>query len=168
MAVAASISTNSRLTFSLADSPDLGTISQAVEIRAARTVENGTGAGQANAAWSARVTLAAGQVYSLDLTALSLSAFNLGGQLTLTNLRDVIVVNNATAAGRYLLYGVISPADVTGYAARLNRGADYRWSDYQDGIAVNAGNKMLYIANPSNGSVTFDIALAGVGTYSDT
>jgi len=168
MPVAASISTNSRLTFSLADSPDLGTISQAVEIRAARTVENGTGAGQANAAWSARVTLAAGQVYSLDLTALSLSAFNLGGKLTLSVLKDVIVVNNATTAGRYLLYGVISPADVTGYAARLNRGADYRWSDYQDGITVTAGNKLLYIANPSNGSVTFDIALAGVGTYVDT
>ena len=168
MPVAASISTNSRLTFSLADSPDLGTISQAVEIWSARTVENGTGAGQANAAWSARVTLAAGQVYSLDLTALSLSAFNLGGKLTLSVLKDVIVVNNATTAGRYLLYGVISPADVTGYAARLNRGADYRWSDYQDGITVTAGNKLLYIANPSNGSVTFDIALAGVGTYSDT
>jgi hypothetical protein len=168
VAVTANISTNSRLTFGLSDSPDLGSISQSVEIKTSRTVSNGTGAGQANAAWSARVTLPAGQVYSLDLTDLSLSAFNLAGKVSLSNLRDVIVVNNETAAGRYLLYGVISPADTTGYAARLNRGADYRWSDYQDGIAVTAGNKMVYIANPSNGSVTFDVALAGVGTYSDT
>jgi hypothetical protein len=168
MAVAASISTNSRLTFSLADSPAVGSISQAVEIKSSRTVDNGTGAGQANAAWTARVTLAAGQVYSLDLTALPMTAFNLGGKLALSTLKDVIVVNNETTAGRYLLYGVISPADVTGYAARLNRGADYRWSDYQDGVAIGAGNKTVYIANPSNGSVTFDIALAGVGTYSDT
>lgn len=168
MAVAASISTNSRLTFSLADSPDIGSISQSVELKSSRTVDNGTGAGQANAAWSARVTLAAGQVYSLDLTNLSLTAFNLGGKLALSTLKDVIVVNNATTAGRYLLYGVISPSDTTGYAARLNRGADYRWSDYQDGIAVTAGNKTIYVANPSAGSVTFDIALAGVGTYSDT
>ena len=168
MAVTASISTNSRLTFALADSPDLGSISQSVEVKTSRTVTNGTGAGQANAAWSARVTLAAGQVYSLDLTDLSLSAFNLAGKLTLSTLKDVIVVNNSTTAGRYLLYGVISPADTTGYAARLNRGADYRWSDYQDGIAVTAGNKMVYIANPSAGSITFDIALAGVGTFVDT
>lgn len=168
MAVTASISTNSRLTFALADSPDLGSISQSVEVKTSRTVTNGTGAGQANAAWSARVTLAAGQVYSLDLTDLSLSAFNLAGKLTLSTLKDVIVVNNSTTAGRYLLYGVISPADTTGYAARLNRGADYRWSDYQDGIAVTAGNKMVYIANPSAGLITFDIALAGVGTFVDT
>jgi hypothetical protein len=168
MAVTANISTNSRLTFGLADSPDLGSISQSVEVKTSRTVTNGTGAGQANAAWSARVTLPAGQVYSLDLTDLSLSAFNLAGKLSLSVLKDVIVVNNATAAGRHLLYGVISPADTTGYAARLNRGADYRWSDYQDGIAVTAGNKMVYIANPSAGSITFDIALAGVGTFVDT
>lgn len=168
MPVTASLSTNNRLTFALADTPDIGSLSQSVEVRTARTVANGTGAGQANAAWSARVTLAAGQVYSLDLTNLTLSAFNLAGRLALTNLRDVIVVNNATTAGRYLLYGVISPQDTTGYVARLNRGADFRWSDYQDGIAVTAGNKDIYIANPSNGSVTFDIALAGLGTYSDT
>jgi len=168
MAVTASLSTNSRLTFAIADSPAVGSISQSVEIKTSRTVENGTGAGQANAAWSARVTLAAGQAYSLDLTALPMTAFNLGGKLALTTLKDVIVVNNETASGRYLLYGVISPNDTTGYAARLNRGADYRWSDYQDGIAVTAGNKTIYIANPSNGSVTFDVALAGVGTYSDT
>ena len=168
MAVTASISTNSRLTFALADSPDLGSISQSVGVKTSRTVTNGTGAGQANAAWSARVTLAAGQVYSLDLTDLSLSAFNLAGKLTLSTLKDVIVVNNSTTAGRYLLYGVISPADTTGYAARLNRGADYRWSDYQDGIAVTAGNKMVYIANPSAGLITFDIAIAGVGTFVDT
>ena len=168
MAVTAALSTNSRLTFSLAEIPAIGQISQTVELKNSRTVENGTGAGQANAGWAARVTVAAGQVYSLDLTALPMEAFNLAGKLTLSTLKDVIVVNNETAAGRYILYGVISPADVTGYAARLNRGADYRWSDYQDGVAIGAGNKTVYIANPSNGSVTFDIALAGVGTYSDT
>jgi hypothetical protein len=168
MAVTANISTNSRLTFGLADSPDLGSISQSVEVKTSRTVTNGTGAGQANAAWSARVTLQAGQVYSLDLTDLSLSAFNLAGKVSFSTLKDVIVVNNSTTAGRHLLYGVISPSDTTGYAARLNRGADYRWSDYQDGIAVTAGNKMVYIANPSAGSITFDIALAGVGAFSDT
>lgn len=168
MPTAVSLSTNSRLTFSLADSPDLGTIVQDVELRAARTVTNGTGAGQANAAWASRVTLPAGQVYSLDLTDLPLSAFNLAGKLALSVLKDVQVIVNTATANRHILYGVISPQDTTGYVAKLNRGADFRWSDYQDGVAVTAGNKMLYIANPSGGSVVFDIAVAGVGTYSDT
>jgi hypothetical protein len=158
---------NTRLTFSLADTQLVGSVTGNVEVRSTQTVTNGTGAGQANVAWATEVTLAAGQVYSLDLTNLLASAFGYVGKVAVTTLRDVIVVNNETAAGRYLLYGVISPQDTTGYAARINRGGSYRWTDYQDGIAVTAGNKTLYIANPSSGSVTFDIGVAGVGSYSD-
>jgi hypothetical protein len=158
---------NNRLTFSLADAQLVGSVTGDVEVRTNQNVANGTGAGQANVAWGTRVTLPAGQAYSLDLTNLSASAFGYVGKVYVTTLRDVIVVNNETTSNRYLLYGVISPQDTTGYAARINRGGSYRWTDYQDGIAVTAGNKTLYIANPSGGSVTFDIALAGVGTFSD-
>jgi hypothetical protein len=158
---------NTRLTFSIADTQLVGSVTGDVEVRSTQTVANGSGAGQANVAWATEVALAAGQVYSLDLTNLSASAFGYVGKVAVTTLRDVIVVNKETASGRYLLYGVISPQDTTGYAARINRGGSYRWTDYQDGIAISAGNKTLYIANPSGGSVTFDIALAGVGSYSD-
>jgi hypothetical protein len=158
---------NNRLTFSLADAQLVGSVTGDVEVRTNQNVANGTGAGQANVAWGTRVTLPAGQAYSLDLTNLSASAFGYVGKVYVTTLRDVIVVNNETTSNRYLLYGVISPQDTTGYAARINRGGSYRWTDYQDGIAVTAGNKTLYIANPSGGSVTFDIALAGVGSYLD-
>ena len=158
---------NNRLTFSLADTQLIGSVTGEVEVRATQTVANGTGAGQANVAWATEVTLPAGQVYSLDLTNLPASAFGYVGKVAVTTLRDVIVVNNETTANRYLLYGVISQADTSGYAARINRGGSYRWTDYQDGIAVTAGNKTLYIANSSGGSVTFDIALSGVGSYSD-
>jgi hypothetical protein len=158
---------NNRLTFSLADAQLVGSVTGEVEVRTQQTVANGSGAGQANVAWATRVTLPAGQAYSLDLTNLSASAFGYQGVISVATLKDVIVVNNETTSGRHLLYGVISPQDTTGYAARINRGGSYRWTDYQDGISVTAGNKTLYIANPSGGSVTFDIALAGVGTFSD-
>jgi hypothetical protein len=158
---------NSRITFSLADTQLVGSVTGEVEVRSAQTVTNGTGAGEANVAWATEVALAAGQVYSFDLTNLSASAFGYVGKIAVSTLKDVIVVNNETTAGRYLLYGVISSSDTTGYAARINRGGSYRWTDYQDGVAVTAGNKTIYIANPSAGSVTFDIALAGVGTFSD-
>lgn len=158
---------NSRLTFSLADVQLVGSVTGEVEVRTTQTVANGTAAGQANVAWATSVTIPAGQVYSLDLTNLAASAFGYVGVVTVSTLKDVIVVNRETAANRYVLYGVVSPADTTGYAARINRGGSYRWTDYQDGIGITSGNKMLYIANPSGGSVTFDIALAGVGSFSD-
>jgi len=162
-----SITGNTRLTFALSDVQLVGSVTNDVVVRATQTVENGTGAGQANAAWASKVTLAAGSAYSLDLTSMPASAFGYVGRVSLTNLRDVVVVNNTTTAGRYLLYGVISPQDVTGYAARIGRGGSYRWTDYQDGITVTAGNKLIYIANPSNGTVVFDIAVAGVGSFLD-
>lgn len=156
-----------RLTFALADTQLVGSVTGTVEVKVSTTVENGTGAGQANAAWATEVTLAAGQAYSFDLTNLPASAFGYVGRVSLTALKDVLVVNSETAAGRYLLYGVISPQDTTGYAARINRGGSYRWTDYQDGIAVTAGNKTLYIANPTAFSVKFSLAVAGVGTFLD-
>jgi hypothetical protein len=156
-----------RLTFSLADTQLIGSVTGDVEVRSSVTVANGTGAGQANVAWATKVTLPAGQVYSIDLTNLAASAFGYVGKVNVATLKDVIVVNNETTANRYVLYGVISQADTTGYAARINRGGSYRWSDYQDGVAITAGNKTLYIANPSGGSVSFDLALAGVGTFLD-
>jgi hypothetical protein len=162
-----SLTGNSRLTFSLADTQLVGSVTGEVEVRSTQSVTNGTADGQANVAWATEVTLAAGQVYSFDLTNLSASAFGYVGKIAVSTLKDVIVVNNETTAGRYILYGVISQADTTGYAARISRGGSYRWTDYQDGIAVTAGNKVIYIANPSSGSVTFDVALAGVGTFSD-
>ena len=162
-----SLTGNTRLTFSLADTQLVGSVTGEVEVRAAQTVANGTAAGQANVAWATRVTLEANQVYSFDLTNLPASAFGYVGKINVTTLRDVIVVNNETAANRYVLYGVISQADTTGYAARINRGGSYRWTDYQDGIAVTSGNKVIYIANTSGGSVTFDVGLAGVGTFLD-
>lgn len=161
------LSGNNRLTFSIADTQLVGSVTGDVEVRTTQTVSNGTLAGQANVAWATKVTLPAGQVYSIDLTNLAASAFGYVGKINVATLKDVIVVNNETTSGRHLLYGVISAVDTTGYAARINRGGSYRWTDYQDGIAVTSGNKTLYIANPSAGSVTFDVALAGVGTFSD-
>lgn len=158
---------NNRLTFSIADSQLVGSVTGDVEVRTTHAVANGTGTGQANVAWATRVTLPAGQVYSLDLTDLAASAFGYVGKINVAKLKDLLVVNVETAANRFLLYGVISPADTTGYAARINRGGSYRWTDYQDGITVTSGNKMLYIANTSGGSVAFDIAIAGVGTFLD-
>lgn len=157
-----------RLTFSLADTQLVGSVTGDVELRQSQTVANGTGAGQANVAWATKVILPAGQVYSFDLTNLAASAFGYVGKIAVATLKDVLVINNETSANRYLLYGTVSAVDTTGYAARINRGGSYRWTDYQDGIAVTSGNRTVYVANPSGGSVTFDIALAGVGTFSDT
>ena len=165
MATAIAISTANRLSWSLSDAPTLGSAGEMYETSTTRTVANGTGSLQANAAWADLVTIPAGQVLSLDITNLSTAKFGIAGHVAFSTIKDVFVINKETTAGRYVLYGVASPSDVTGYAARINRGGEHRWTDYVDGISVNAGNKTIYIANPGADSVTLEIAICGVGTY---
>lgn len=164
-----SLTGNSRLSWSLADAQTIGTAGRTAEIKTSRTVENGTGAGQANAAWVNRVTIASGQVYSLELRNLGETVFGFAGKVVLTKLKEIICVVNTTTASRYVLFGVIGPSDTSAYVARINRGGDYRVADYQDGWTVTQDvNDVIYIANPSAGSVEIDIGVVGVGSYANT
>jgi hypothetical protein len=156
------------LQWSFTDTPVIGSLTESASISSSRTIANGTGEGQANVAWRDRVTISSGQTYSVSLDNLGATAFGYGGRVVITVLKEMRVNVRTTAAGRYVLVGVIGPSDATAYSARVNRGGDYAVADYLDGWAVNAGNKTVYIANPSGGAVEIDLAFVGVGTTQDT
>lgn len=168
MATTLSLTGNSRLSWSFSDSPTIGSLSESAEVRTSRTVENGTGSGQANVAWRDRVTIPAGQAYSLTLDDLGATAFGFAGKVVMTTLKEFMVVVNTTTASRHVLVGVIGPNDTTAFSARVNRGGDYRVADYLDGWPVTNSNKTIYIANPSAGAVEIDVAVVGVGSTADT
>lgn len=169
MPTSLSVTGNSRLTYAFSDTPEIGSLAESVELKTTRSVANGTGAGQANVAWRDKVTIAAGQVYSMNLLALGATAFGFGGKVVVNTLKEFMVVVNTTTASRWVLVGVIGPGDTTAYSARVNRGGDYRIADYQDGWAVtNNVNNTVYIANPSGGSVEIDVLVVGVGSTADT
>jgi hypothetical protein len=168
VATTLSLTGNSRISWSLTDDPTIGSLSESAELRTARTVENGTGSGQANVAWRNRVTIAAGQAYSIELDNLGATAFGFAGKVVVTTLKEFMVVVNTETASRHVLVGVIAPNDTTAFSARVNRGGDYRVADYLDGWAVTNNNKIIYIANPSGGSVEIDVAVVGVGSTVDT
>lgn len=168
MANAISITTASRLAWSLVDDPAVGAAGESYESSSALSVSNGTGSGQANAAWVGVVAIPAGQVLALDVTALATEKFSFNGVVNFSVIKEVLVINRETEAGRHVLYGVSSPSDTTGYAARINRSGEHKWADYADGVSINASNKMIYIANPGTAEVTLEIAMAGVGTYVST
>lgn len=168
MATTIDVTTNSRMTWTLSDAPEIGTIAETAELKVSRTITNGTGSGEANVAWRDRVTIPAGQTYSLELDNLGATAFGFGGKVVVSTLKDFLVVNRTTTLYAYVLVGVIGANDTTAWAGKVNRGGDYRVSDYLDGWAVNAGNKVVYIANPSAVACEIDIGVVGVGTLADT
>lgn len=161
-------SRSASLSWSFTDAPVIGTLSESASISTSCTIVNGAGEGRANVAWRDRVTIANGQTYAVDLTSLGATAFGYGGRIVMTKLKEMRVTVNTTTAGRYVLVGVIGPGDTTGYSAKVNRGGDYAVADYLDGWTITSGNKTVYIANPSDGSVEIDIAFIGVGTTEDT
>ncbi len=161
-------SRSASLSWSFSDAPSIGSLSESASISTSRNIANGTGEGQANVAWRNRVTIASGDTYSVSLDNLGATAFAFGGKVVMTKLKEMRVAVNTTAAGRYVLVGVIGPGDTTGYSARVNRGGDYAVADYLDGWPVTNTNKTVYIANPSGGSVEIDIAFVGVGSTVDT
>lgn len=169
MATTLTVTGNSRITYTLSEVPVIGSVSESAELRTSRNVENGTGTNQANVAWRNRVTIPSGQAYSLDLANLGATVFGFAGRVTMTKLKEVMVVNNTETAGRYALWGVIGPSDTSAYVAFLGRGGEYRTADYMDGRTVTANvNSVIYVANPSPGPVELDILLVGVGTFSDS
>lgn len=169
MANTLSASGSSSMAWSLADAPAIGSTSDAAGISAAWTISNGTAAGQANAAWRNRVTIANGETYAIELGNLGGNAFGFAGKVALTTLKEMMVTVNTTTAGRYVLVGCIGPSDATAYSARLNGGGMYHVADYSVGWPVTVGvNDVVYIANPSGAAVEIDVGVIGVGTYADT
>lgn len=164
-----SLTTNARLSYTWADSPAIGSLAESAELKTSRTVTNGTGSGEANVAWRDRVTIPAGQTYQLDLRDLGATAFGFGGRVVLATLKEFFLVNTETAAGRHVLVATVGPSDATAYAARVNRGGDFRVADYTDGWTVTAGvSDAVNIANPTAHAVTVELGVVGVGTTEDT
>lgn len=169
MATTLSGSTNTRVTWALADAPDIGSLSESAEIKLTRTLEHGTGAGQANVGWRERVAIPAGQTYTLELDNLPATAFGFAGTVSLATLKDFYLQNTATVAGRYVLVGTVGPADATAYSAKVGAGGEYRVADYLVGWpVVNNTSDTIHIANPSAAAITLELTLVGVGTIAES
>ena len=169
MPTSLSLTTNARLSYTWADSPAIGALAETAELKTSRTVTNGTGSGSANVAWRDRVSIPAGQTYQLDLRDLGATAFGFGGRVVLATLKEFFLVNTATDAGRHVLVATVGTNDATAYAARVNRGGDFRVADYLDGWPVTAGvSDIVNIANPTAHAITIELGVVGVGTTEDT
>lgn len=169
MPTSLALTTNARLSYTWSDDPAIGSLAESVELKTARTITNGTGANQANVAWRDRVTIPAGQSYALDLRDLGATAFGFAGRVTLATLKEFFVVNTNTDAGRYVLVATVGANDASAYAARVNRGGDFRVADYVDGWTVTAGaTDTVHLANPTAHAVTVEIGVVGVGSTADT
>ncbi len=138
---------------------------------------SGTGMGQVNLAYAKRLTFAAAP-QTLDLSSLlDLS----GASVNFARVRELIVANNATAAGAVLTVGAASGSPFTGfldsaglqtvYPATATSASTFasatwlRWSDpcstgSATGAITGSANKMLKL-DPGANSFTADVLILG-------
>lgn len=157
--------TNTRVTYTIADAPAIGSISDGAELKTTRRIENGTAANQANVGWREQATIPAGTTYTLELDNLGATAFGFAGTVIFSTLKDFYLINTATAAGRHVLVGTVGPSDSTAYSAKIGAGGEYRVADYLVGWpVVNNTSDTIHIANPTAYPITVELVLLGVGS----
>ncbi|NBV47260.1 MAG: hypothetical protein EBR86_16895 [Planctomycetia bacterium] len=157
-----------RGSFVVTEDPLFGLRTESVELKASTAYSHGTGPNQINAVASFSLTIPAATTATLDLMDVGQTAFQFGGRVAFTAVKELHAQNKETTAGRVALWGTAGANDATGYAARLDPGGSIHVSSPVSGFAVNNANRYLSIANPGGSPVTLDVLIAGIGTYADT
>lgn len=117
---------------------DDGTATDAVAANVALSLDNGTGAGQADSFWSNTYSIAAGQSQSIDLTALARSVFGASGSINIWKVKALLFRNLSTATG-FTVGG--TPSD--------------RWSGFSSsGTLVVAPEGLVLVTAPRAGLAT--------------
>lgn len=153
---------------------DLVTLTSAHNKTYTQTWTTGTGANQQQISWSDTVTISNGGTLLLDLstTATAGGAVHCNNGMGDCNFAKVkqILINVATLTTGYKITigGGDTPLALFDNASDklpIKAGGHFTYIDPVDGITVtSATDDLLLIANPSAGSVTFDIFISGTGS----
>jgi hypothetical protein len=157
-----------RMRTALTGTADHGTPRSDAELDCSLRLEDGTGANQANKCWHDQRTLGASASENLDLAGGLNDAF--GGAITFTAIKAILIkaaagnVNNVVI-GAAASNAFVGPFGASTHTLHLAPGASVLLLHPGAGWPVTAGTgDILKIANGGAGtSVTYDIALAGVG-----
>ena len=153
------------------DALDLTTVADVSQLAFARSLADGTAAGQADKLWHDRRTIAAGANDDLDLTALTQSLF--GGTVTipLAKVKALLVVNTATAAGEDLEVGGSggaewsAPFGAAGDKVKVPADSCLLLVNRVSGWTVtNGAADVLRIRNAGSGGIDYQIAIVGTSS----
>ncbi|MDD3920950.1 MAG: hypothetical protein PHO41_07265 [Eubacteriales bacterium] len=147
---------------------DLGNVTDGLSKGYSTSFADGTGSGKAQVQFHDQRTLLTTNDETLDLTAL-VGAF---GAAAFTKIKALVISVVTQSNGYRLQIGgaaenahsamFADPADVL----EIQAGATLMLTAPVNGYTVDATHKNLKIANPSGGSVTYDIIIIGEGAVS--
>jgi len=153
------------LSWSLSDKQDPTSYAASAQKRSTRSIANGTGVGQANAAWSTTMTITGTNEGEVDLNTLGLAPFGTYGYITLASLREMLVNVTTGPTGGYVVVYVtgVSPTAPANFPVGV--GGQLHYADYNAGLGVSALD-YLRVRSAVTGTYSVDVTLVGVGTFS--
>lgn len=149
----------------LTSTRDAGAANVAIDEAWSKSIANGTGADQANAAYIEAFAISSGANSDVDLSG-SLADPN-NNTTVFTAIKELLIENDSTSVGNLVIGGAAANAwsgcfaDATDKVV-LKPGQCFKWTDYSAaGSAVTAGTGDLLRLAASAGDVTGRIAVVG-------
>lgn len=164
MATALAVSGNTRLAWSLSDPQSPTSYTASAQQQSSRTISNGTGANQANVAFSTSLTITGTNSAAISLNSASVSSFGYSGKAVFTNIREMLVSVTTGPTGGYVLFS--APAAATGVSGVSVRvGGQLHLLDYATGVATATG--AWTFQNGPTGTYGVDFTAIGLGSFTD-
>lgn len=152
------------LAWNRTDTQEVGTVQNKKTSSATYTISDGAGSGQSDLVFTDTRTIAANTVEQLDLLALAQTTLTVSVPFTFRQLTVVRFVNRETAAGKRLLVGVDPGRPTSVYAAEVGPGSEFAAVNTTDSWVVTNINSTVYISNPNDSALTYDLFLLGNST----
>ena len=146
------------------DTQEVGQVQNKKTASATYNFADGAGSGQSDLVFSDTRTIAANQIEELDLLTLTQTTLTVDVPFTFRQLTVVRFVNSETAVGKRLLVGVDPGRPTTVYAAEVGPGSEFVAVNTTDSWVVTNLNSTIYIANPNDTSLTYEVYLLGNST----
>lgn len=163
MANELAVTGNTRLTWSLTEAQVTSTVSRSAEQKSSRNITHGTGANQANVAWSERyITTGLGGVV-ISSSSFPVSSFGYIGYAAFYRVKEALLSVATGPTGGYVTFGMPATGAtgaVTG--VRVYVGGQFHWLDYLNGLPVNGD---FSVTNGVTGTYDFELSLVGNGIY---
>lgn len=142
------------------DTQEVGTVANRGSVSATYRIGEGSGSQQADLVFNDTRSIPANQVESIDLLSLTNSELGVSVPYTFRQVRLVRVVNNETATGKKLLFGVGS-GGTTSYAHNVGPGSEFVTINHKDPWIVTSGNSVIRIANPNGSAISYTMTIFG-------
>lgn len=143
------------------DAQEIGSAINKKTAQTLYTLGDGAGEGNADLVYAETRTIPANGVDTIDCAAITQQTLEIPVPFAFAQIRVVRVVNNESAAGRYIYFGASETDPFGTFAWAVGPESEFLSVNYRDAWLVNGQNGTVRVSNPSNVDVSYSIVLIG-------